>query len=129
MTDTMTTQIVLASRPEGPAADVARSFEDSVLPVVQAGQARLIGDGHRIDFEGCRARIVTPPSSPDQGDAEIEFADGSATSGHFHRLSETELQLWMQPYITSQGNSVSAHSWRLEPTSAADVWKVSRKGA
>jgi hypothetical protein len=87
----------------------------------------IFRDSHA--YTGCRARIVTQPSSLDQGNAEIEFSDGSAVAGHFHRLSDTEVQLWLQPYITAQGNSVSAHSWRLELTSAAGVWKVSRKGA
>jgi hypothetical protein len=87
----------------------------------------IFRDSHA--YSGCRARIVTSPSSPEQGDAEIEFSDGSSTTGQFHRLSEEEVQLWLKPYITAQGNSVSAHSWRLQPTSAAGIWKVSRKGA
>src|ERR1700722_18734543 len=40
-----------ASEPEGPAADVARSFGDSVLPVIESGQAVFVGDGHRIETE------------------------------------------------------------------------------
>jgi glyoxylase-like metal-dependent hydrolase (beta-lactamase superfamily II) len=40
-----------ARAPQGPAADVARSFGDSVLPVIESGQAVLVGDGHRIDTE------------------------------------------------------------------------------
>src|ERR1700760_2940905 len=40
-----------ASQPEGPAADVARSFGDSVLPVIESGQAVFVGDGDRVETE------------------------------------------------------------------------------
>ncbi|MGK9166661.1 MBL fold metallo-hydrolase [Inquilinus limosus] len=41
-----------ASRPADPvAADVARSFEDSVLPIAEAGQADLVSLDHRVHDE------------------------------------------------------------------------------
>jgi glyoxylase-like metal-dependent hydrolase (beta-lactamase superfamily II) len=40
-----------ARGPEGPAADVVRSFDDSVLPVIQSGQAVFVGDGDAIKTE------------------------------------------------------------------------------
>ncbi|QEC46481.1 MBL fold metallo-hydrolase [Baekduia soli] len=50
-TDHTTFSALHASAPEGPAADVARSFADSVLPVVQAGQARFVAAGERLEEE------------------------------------------------------------------------------
>jgi glyoxylase-like metal-dependent hydrolase (beta-lactamase superfamily II) len=49
--DHATFSALYASQPEGPAADVARSFGDSVLPVIESGQALFVGDGHRIETE------------------------------------------------------------------------------
>jgi glyoxylase-like metal-dependent hydrolase (beta-lactamase superfamily II) len=49
--DHATLSALHASDPEGPAADVARSFADSVLPVIQSGQAVFVGDGHCLQTE------------------------------------------------------------------------------
>jgi glyoxylase-like metal-dependent hydrolase (beta-lactamase superfamily II) len=49
--DHATFSALYASNPEGPAADVARSFGDSVLPVIESDQAIFVGDGDQIDAE------------------------------------------------------------------------------
>jgi glyoxylase-like metal-dependent hydrolase (beta-lactamase superfamily II) len=49
--DHATFSTLYASEPKGPAADVARSFGDSVLPVIESGQAEFVGDGDQIQTE------------------------------------------------------------------------------
>lgn len=78
---------------------------------------------------GGRARIADSQLGPQQGEATLEFSDGSSAQAQFNCLSNDEIQLWVRPYITAQGNAVSSHDWRIERTSAKGVWKVSRRGA
>ncbi len=80
-------------------------------------------------FTGVRARLKVNEDEPQQGVAELEFSDGSLAQAQFNRLSATELQLWIRPYITAQGNAVSAHDWRMEATNAKGIWRVNRRGA
>jgi glyoxylase-like metal-dependent hydrolase (beta-lactamase superfamily II) len=64
--DHATFSALYARRPQGPAADVARSFGDSVLPVIESGQAVLVGDGDRIETElDAGIRLESAPGHTD----------------------------------------------------------------
>jgi hypothetical protein len=76
---------------------------------------------------GARARITDIDPSAVRGPAEIDFSDGSVATGQFQRQGDNVMQLWVHAYVTAQGNSVSAHEWRMELTSAKGVWKLGRR--